>query len=58
MATVILFRLTLKNVLQDIPHDLAAFVTYGLLLAFVAFIYLGSRNPGGRGGPAEPGPPS
>lgn len=58
MATVILFRLTLKNVLQDIPHDLAAFVTYALLLAFVGFIYLGSRKPGGGSGPAEPGQPS
>jgi hypothetical protein len=58
MATVILFRLTLKNVVQDIPHDLAAYVTYALLLAFVGFIYLGSRNSGGRSDPAEPGQPS
>jgi hypothetical protein len=55
MSTIILFRLTLRSVLQDVPHDLAAFVTYALLLAFVGFIYLGSRKPGGGGGPAEPG---
>jgi hypothetical protein len=44
---------------SDIPHDLSAFITYALLLAFVGFIVVGGRErspaprppgPGGRGG--------
>jgi hypothetical protein len=44
MPAIILFRLTLKNIITDIPHDLSAFVTYGLLLLFVAFVIQGSRS--------------
>lgn len=58
MLAIILFRLTLRSVLHDVPHDLAAYVTYALLLAFVGFIYLGSRKPRRGGGTAEPGQPS
>ena len=48
MTALILFRLTLKSVWTDVPKDAGAFVTYALLLAFLALIYLGSRT-----GPAD-----
>jgi hypothetical protein len=54
MLAITLFRLTVRGVLSDIPHDPSAFVTYALLLAFVAFVYTGSRKRADNGDP----PPS
>ena len=40
--------LSFAEVLRDIPHDAGAMVVYALLLAFVGFIWYGSRRkPGG-----------
>ncbi|HSJ16174.1 MAG TPA: hypothetical protein VK939_17340 [Longimicrobiales bacterium] len=33
-----------KLVVQDIPHDVPAFVGYALILAFVVMVWLGSRK--------------
>lgn len=57
MPALVLLKLTLKSVLTDIPHDAAAFVTYALLLAFVGFIYLGSRSGREEGSQPAEGPP-
>ncbi len=37
--------LTLDSVLRNLPHDAGAIVVYVLLLAFIGFIWYGSRNP-------------
>jgi len=55
MAALILFRLTLRSVWTDLPKDAAAFVTYALLLCFLALIYLGSRTTKPRSDDSEPG---
>ncbi len=39
-----LFKLTLQGVVADVPHDLAAWITYALLVLFLAFIWSGSRK--------------
>lgn len=41
--------LSLAEVLRDIPHDAGAMVVYVLLLAFVGFIWYGSRQKRGGG---------
>ncbi len=41
--------LTMGEMLQDIPHDAGAIVVYALLLAFVGFIWYGSRGRPGDG---------
>ncbi len=43
MLSLILWKLTLQEVLTDIPHDPAAFVVYLLLALFIGFIWYGSR---------------
>lgn len=37
-------RLTVTEVLRDIPFDAAALVTYALLLLFVGFVWFGNRG--------------
>lgn len=44
MLAFILFRLTLKGVWTDIPHDFGAVITYAFLLCFVGFIFLGGKS--------------
>jgi hypothetical protein len=44
MLSFILLRLTFRGVLSDIPHDTAAFITYALLLLFIAFVWSGRRD--------------
>lgn len=39
-----LIKLTLQGVVADLPHDTAAWITYALLLLFLAFIWSGSRK--------------
>ncbi|MBR9988919.1 MAG: hypothetical protein KFH98_04140 [Gemmatimonadetes bacterium] len=36
--------LTLHEIISDIPHDGASLVVYLMLLAFVGFIWAGSRK--------------
>ena len=38
--------LTLREIIQNIPHDGAAVVVYVLLAIFIGFIWMGSRNSG------------
>jgi hypothetical protein len=42
----VLLKLTLWEVVTDIPHDFAAIVTYTVLALFVAGIWYGSRAKG------------
>ena len=44
MLSLILLRLTLAGVVADLPHDLAAWITYALLALFVVFVWSGSRD--------------
>jgi hypothetical protein len=44
MLLVILQGLTLKDVIDDLPHDTSAFIVYTLLLLFIASIWYGSRS--------------
>jgi hypothetical protein len=51
---IVLFKLAFWDVLTDIPHDFAAFVTYGILALFVAGIWYGSRaKPQQAGGTSD-----
>lgn len=36
--------LTFGDVLRNLPHDAGALVVYGLVIAFVGFIWHGSRQ--------------
>jgi hypothetical protein len=48
--------LTLSRVLRDIPHDTGAVIIYVMLVAFMVFIWLGSRSsstPAGSDGQRE-----
>lgn len=47
MLALILLRLTLQDVIADIPRDAGAIVTYALLGLLVAFVVIGSRKSGG-----------
>ena len=49
MLAITLIRLTFQNVVEDIPHDASAFITYALLALFVAFIITGARKSPDRG---------
>lgn len=40
---IYLIELTLEKVIANIPHDAGAFLAYGILALFVAFIWVGSR---------------
>jgi hypothetical protein len=42
-------RLTLRDILSDIPRDLEAFLVYLMFVGFVVFIWRGSRERGTRG---------
>jgi hypothetical protein len=42
-------RLTLRDILSDIPRDLEAFLVYLMFVAIVVFIWRGSRERGTRG---------
>lgn len=53
MIASILLKLTLQEILSDIPHDLPALVAYLVLTLFVVGIWLGSRSR-----PVETGPQS
>jgi hypothetical protein len=44
MLLFILFKLTLRGVIADIPHDAGAIVIYLLLALFIGFIWAGSRG--------------
>ncbi|HET7321703.1 MAG TPA: hypothetical protein VFI96_04340 [Longimicrobiaceae bacterium] len=44
MLSLILFKLTFRGVIADIPHDVAAFITYALLILFLAFIWSGTKD--------------
>ena len=46
MLSLILLKLTLQDVLADIPRDAEAMVTYSVLLIFVGFIWAGNRQTG------------
>lgn len=39
-----LFKLTLQGVAADIPHDMAAWITYALLILFLVFLWSGTRT--------------
>lgn len=39
-----IFRLTLQGVVADIPHNLAAGITYALLVLFLVFLWSGARK--------------
>jgi hypothetical protein len=43
MVPLVLISITFKGVIAEIPHDAGALIAYLLLLAFVAFIWIGSR---------------
>lgn len=45
--------LTLSGIVRNLPHDAAAIVVYVLLIAFVAFIWYGSRKPTPQAGQRE-----
>jgi hypothetical protein len=49
-ASILLWSLSLEEVLRDIPHDARSLVVYGMLAVFAAFVWHGSR-------PRRPGPP-
>lgn len=50
-------RLTLQEILADIPRDAAAMVVYGVLLASGALVWWGNRHSGPRAAP-PPSPPT
>ena len=52
MLSLILAKLTLRDVLADIPHDFSALIVYIVLGTFIALVVLGSRN-GERKGRAD-----
>ena len=52
MLSLILLKLSLQDVLADIPRDPEAMVTYSVLLIFVGFIWVGNRQTG-RGSGAD-----
>ena len=37
--------LTLEAILRNLPHDIGAIVVYVLMIAFIGFIWYGSRRP-------------
>jgi len=37
--------LTLEGVISNLPHDAGAIVVYVLMIAFIGFIWYGSRRP-------------
>lgn len=41
--------LTLEGIVRNLPHDAGAFVVYALMIAFVGFIWYGSRRKSGGG---------
>lgn len=47
MFALALVRLTPWEVVRDVPHDPAAFVTYALLALFVGFVWYGNRRGSG-----------
>ncbi len=55
MLSLVLWDLTLYEVLADIPHDFAALVVYAILALFVGFIWYGSRSPAPAAKQREPG---
>ena len=44
MASTPLAMLTPLDIVRDVPHDPAAFVTYALLGLFIAFVWMGNRR--------------
>jgi hypothetical protein len=52
---LILFKLTLWEVIADVPHDGPALVVYAMLGLFVAGIWYGSRNKSAAAGRAAAG---
>lgn len=50
-------RLTLRDILADIPRDLEAILVYLMFAAFIVFIWWGSRERPPGGGSDAPPPP-
>jgi len=61
MFGTLIFELTLREVIGDLPHDPGAIVAYLLLALFVGFVWQGSRRSGtgttlpDAGNPDSPG---
>lgn len=53
MLSFILLKLTLREMISDIPHDFGALIVYLLIALFVGFIWYGARS---NSGPEEPDP--
>ena len=52
MLSLALFKLTLQSVLSDIPLDAGSAIVLVMMVAFVAFVWLGSRGGAARARPA------
>ena len=57
MSLFMLLRLTPVEIVQDIPRDGSALVTYALLVLFAAFVWYGNRRPSATR-PRDPRPAS
>lgn len=44
MFSFILLKLTLREILADIPHGASALIVYLMLVLFIGFIWYGSRS--------------
>jgi hypothetical protein len=54
MVPYAFISLTLKEIIAGIPHDVGALIAYSVLVAFVSFIWYGSRSRSGTSSAAAP----